>query len=290
VFTALDCIDYERCEYDVSRLISPDEKMDRPSTGAADEEAYYFEAGRSALECIDVSLRAARKPVSEVCRVLDLPCGHGRVLRYLRAAFPEAEVSACDIMRDGVDFCASTLGAVPVNSEEDPRKIHIARGAYDLIWVGSLFTHLDARLWWEFLEVFRDALSPGGLLVFTTHGRIPYRNIVGGSWAYGTTGRRRTLLLHDYERTGFGYVRYADSDGYYGISLQSPAWVLKQVTKHGGLRVVHFAEQAWHRHQDCFGCTRDHSPQYRADSSTIPLWKYIKHLLGEKRRDFKPVS
>jgi SAM-dependent methyltransferase len=280
VSTALDRIDFVKCEHDVNREISPHEKMGRPSEGSAEEEAYYFEAGRSALECIDISLRAARKPISEVRRILDLPCAHGRVLRYLQAAFPAAEVSACDIMRDGVDFCASTLGAVPIYSEDDPRKIPLARGAYDLIWVGSLLTHLDARLWGEFLEVFRDALSPGGLLVFTTHGRKTYRNILGGSWAYGISFYRKTFLLHDYERTGFGYVRYPD-EGYYGVSLQSSAWVLKQVAKHGGLRVVHFAEQAWHRHQDCFGCVRDDSPDYRAESLTIPRWKYVKHRLGE---------
>ena len=62
----------------------------------------------------------------------------------------------------------------------------------------------------------------------------------------------------------------ATSDSY-GVSLQSPAWVLKQLTKLGGLRVVHFAESTWHRHQDCFSCVRDDSVRYAADSSTIPV-------------------
>ena len=73
----------------------------------------------------------------------------------------------------------------------------------------------------------------------------------------------------------------ATSDAY-GVSLQSPAWVLKQFTKLGGLRVVHFAETTWHRHQDCFGCVRDDSVRYTADSSTIPRGKYLSHLLRDR--------
>ena len=64
--------------------------------------------------------------VADVKRILDLPCGHGRVLRYLSAAFPEAEITACDIMREGVDFCASTFGAIPVYSQDDPQQIPLA--------------------------------------------------------------------------------------------------------------------------------------------------------------------
>jgi trans-aconitate methyltransferase len=54
-----------------------------------DPEA-YFSVGRSALGCINVSLMAADLEPESVRTILDLPCGHGRVLRYLREAFPNA--------------------------------------------------------------------------------------------------------------------------------------------------------------------------------------------------------
>src|SRR5437870_5495298 len=90
--------------------------------------SHYLESGRAALT-------AAGK--TDVRRILDLPCGHGRVLRVLKAAFPGAALTACDIDRDGVDFCASRFGAEPVYSVEDPGRIPV-RGPFDLIWVGSL--------------------------------------------------------------------------------------------------------------------------------------------------------
>src|SRR5215470_6242471 len=127
-------------ELEIIRTISPNERM------APGDKGHYFRVGLSALESIRVSLQAAGKSAADVRHILDLPCGHGRVLRYLKAGFPAAEITACDLMRDGVDFCASTFGAVPVYSHDDPAKIPLGHNVFDLIWVGSLFTHFDADL------------------------------------------------------------------------------------------------------------------------------------------------
>src|SRR4029453_9635557 len=64
---------------------------------------HYFAVAQGALECIRVALLAAGK--QDVRSILDLPCGHGRVLRKLKAEFPDAALTGCDIERDGVDFC-----------------------------------------------------------------------------------------------------------------------------------------------------------------------------------------
>jgi SAM-dependent methyltransferase len=263
-------MDYDIIESTVNRTISPHDGM---FTG----ESYYFKVGRSALECVDISLRAARMNVCDVRRILDLPCGHGRVLRYLRTAFPEAEITACDIERKCVDYCASTFGAVPVRSEDDPHKIPIERGSFDLIWVGSLLTHLDSGLWSDFLDVFRSSLRPGGLLIFTTHGLQTYR---ANLEAYRRDFRSYATLLYDYEREGFGYEKYPDSDGYYGISLSSPAWVLTQLAKVGGLRTVHFGEMSWEYHHDCYACLRDDS--YQVAPSGIATHRYMLKYLYRK--------
>ena len=101
---------------------------------------------------------------------LDLPSGHGRVLRWIKAEFPDARLGAGDIDHDGVEFCAATFGATPVYGREDPADVEID-APYELIWCGSLFTHLPPERWEGFLALFERALVPGGLLVFTTHGR-----------------------------------------------------------------------------------------------------------------------
>ena len=101
-------------------------------------DGHYVSVGLSALRAIEDALGDAPAPPR---RILDLPCGHGRVTRVLRARFPEAAITVCDLDRGGVDFAAARFGARGVYSVEDFRALDLGE-AYDLIWVGSLVTHL----------------------------------------------------------------------------------------------------------------------------------------------------
>jgi SAM-dependent methyltransferase len=188
-------------ENDVIRIISANETMNREDLSFPDE---YWVAGRSALEAIGAGLDAAGKPVSEIRRILDIPCGHGRVMRYLKAAFPSAELTACDLLREGVDFCSSVFGAIPVYSHVDTDKIPLEHSVYDLIWVGSLFTHLDASQWKALLVRLTSSLREGGVLIFTAHGRYVYRSMKGleDSDSHGLPYWRVTKALYRYERSG----------------------------------------------------------------------------------------
>jgi SAM-dependent methyltransferase len=217
---------------------------------------HYFEVAESGLRCIRLAMTAAGK--EGATRILDLPCGHGRILRMLKAAFPEAELTACDIDRDAVDFCAATFGAMPVYSVENPDELQFGE-SFDLIWCGSLLTHLD-RGWWEgFLALFERALAPGGVLVFTTHGRhvanrLRKRNLKHG---LGLTEETTESLLSAYERNDFGFTEYAAQTGY-GISLASPAWICGLLAKRPSLRLVTFTERGFGARglQDSIGVVR----------------------------------
>jgi SAM-dependent methyltransferase len=239
---------------------------------------FYFFCGRSALDCIEKALDVASISPDRITRILDLPCGHGRVLRWLKAAFPGATITACDLLRGGVDFCSSTFGAVGLYSCDEPEAIRLEPGGFDLIWVGSLFTHLDAHLWVRFLTVFRKALCPGGLLVFTTHGREAYRRIVDkvdNTFSSGIGYWQRTHLLYRYERTGFGYVQYPGSESYYGFSLSHPAWVVRQLTEIEGLRIANVSERAWVTLQDVFTCVR--VPDSHGDMHRTSGMQHARH-------------
>src|SRR5438034_380941 len=64
--------------------IAPEDRMYRYNPG------YYFQAGRDALRCIRLAMIAGQ--VDSPRRILDLPCGHGRILRALKAGFSVAEL------------------------------------------------------------------------------------------------------------------------------------------------------------------------------------------------------
>jgi SAM-dependent methyltransferase len=177
------------------------------------------------------------------------------VLRSLKAAFPDAKLTACDIDRDGVDFCESTFGATGVYSSEDLNLVEL-NGSFDLIWVGSLFTHLPDAKWGHFLEFLSDRLAPSGLLVFTTHGPWYAEQVREESSPLGgVPPQGLTEMLRDYEETGFGFVAYPQSDDY-GLSLSAPANVTKRLQALNDLRLALYLERGWRGHQDVIACQK----------------------------------
>ena len=243
-------------EATLNRTLSPHEQMDFSGL------EHYFRVGRSALDVVLDGLRAAgRTEVGPtpygVKTILDLPCGQGRVLRYLRMAFPDAEITACDMSRDGVDFCAETFGAVPVYSCDDPEQVPLPRDHYDLTWVGSLLTHLEGPKWERFLRVFHSVMSPGGILIFTTHGARAHSFMAGRKFHYGHQEPALAELTAAYDRDGFGYVQYEGSAWQYGTSVARRDWVLDRINAVPGLTLVKHVEHGWDNHQDCFVCRRD---------------------------------
>ncbi|MGR8932191.1 MAG: class I SAM-dependent methyltransferase [Gammaproteobacteria bacterium] len=134
------------------RTISPKETM-----RAATEEA-YFNVSISAYHAIQRAIFSAGKNSESIRKILDFGCGHGRVLRVLSAGFPDATVTACDLLEDGVAFCHKTFGARPLKGFEDLNQIQVDE-KFDLIWVGSVFTHLPPDRWRDFLTFF--IVGPG---------------------------------------------------------------------------------------------------------------------------------
>jgi SAM-dependent methyltransferase len=204
-----------------------------------DDEMYngnldvYLAVGRSAIHVIDTALKATQSP--DPASILDLPCGHGRVMRHLRHRFPDARIVGCDLLRSGVDFCAKQYGATGIYSTKDPATIPV-EGTFDLIWVGSLLTHLDAPLWRPFLDFFTSKLSPSGLLIFTVGGRY-------------NTRRRQTIpsVAEGFDRDGFGYWERS-GDGY-GTAYASRPWVMSLLNEYPN-RLISYWERGWNDGQD----------------------------------------
>jgi SAM-dependent methyltransferase len=215
-------------------------------------EEHYFSVGRSALEAVRLAMLAAKR--ADFSRILDLPCGHGRVLRALKGAFPRAQLTACDLNRAGVDFCVENFGASGDYSDAEPAKIAL-KGPYDLIWSGSLLTHLSEGPYVEFLGLFARLLEPGGVFVATTHGRHVAARLRAGTHTYKLAPEALPGVVAQYDATGFGYADYPAGSGY-GISVNSPEWLLRKLSEVPGLRVAMFSENLWDGHQDVVACVK----------------------------------
>lgn len=237
---------FEQQPTNIIKQIHPDDVMYVPNG-----DAHYYGVGYSALKCVKLAMLAASK--SDLNAILDFPCGHGRVLRNFKAAFPNAEITACDLDKKAVDCCAELFSAIPFYSKQKPEEIKIDR-QFDLIWCGSLLTHLDSKYWLGFLKFFYEHLTKGGIVVFSVHGRYVAECFKNGH-NYGLPSHKVTSLLNDYQRQGFGYQDY-DGAANYGISVSSSAWVHSHLEALPNLRKLLYLEKGWDNHHDIVACER----------------------------------
>lgn len=209
---------------------------------------HYFLVGLSALRLIQQALDITGK--NQVTNILDMSCGFGRVLRFLSAVFPKAEITACDIETKGVDFCAKTFKAIPACSSKNFTSLSL-NAKYDFIWCGSLVTHLNAGSIIDLLEFFNRHLAPEGILVFTFHGRFVADRLKRRTKTYKLKEEDIDDLVTSFHKNGFGYADYPYRTGY-GISLTSPEWIRRKISRPGPLRELYFVERGWDNHQDTF--------------------------------------
>lgn len=223
----------------VCRTIHPDDQMWKGG------ESWYFPVGLAGLRLVQnaVSLSGLR----EVRTILDLPCGHGRVARYLRAGYPEAQLYFCDIDESGVDFCAQTFAGIGIVSKRNLNDVDLPK-PLDIIWVGSLFTHLDeahARTWLAYLC---EHLSADGVLVATFAGDFVAR-------LHKENPAFDAKAIADFEALGWGYAPYGVANDC-GQALSKPGKVIEIASSIAGVRILHFAERGWADRQDVLVLTK----------------------------------
>ena len=159
--------------------------------------------------------------------------------------FPDSAISASDIERAKQAFVVSRYGARPV--ECPPNFSKPLPEQYDLIFVGSLFSHLDAGLFERALDFFVGGLAPEGILVMTLHGRY-----TATALSAGRAHPRMLRTIDMFRRAGFSYVeqertRYGVS---YGTSFSSPSWVASLIERRAHATLLAYKERAWDNHQD----------------------------------------
>jgi SAM-dependent methyltransferase len=212
---------------------------------------HYLSVGLSARWCIDNALSRSCKNKS-VRSILDFPCGYGRVLRFLKVRFPNAKIVGCELDPMAVEFCKRVFSVRTIISNENLGTLSIPE-RFDLIWCGSLVTHLDEKRSSKILRFFYEHLAPGGICVVTTHGRTSVEWMHSKPEAYvGLSASAQQKLLSEFHEWGYGYADYESIVGY-GISVVSHERMVKLACSVGQWTESFFVEGGWDNHQDVYG-------------------------------------
>lgn len=208
--------------------------------------AHYRSDALSAIDNIEAALARAGRTWADVDACLDLPCGFGRVTRHLARRLDPKRIVACDLDRQAVRFCAAEFGVVPLYSTPDLRALRFPR-TYDLIFVGSLLTHLPPPRDRHALETLAGALAPSGVLVFSTQGTGCLEHL---AWYGHGIVDARAELERQLAARGVAFAPYPSHDAY-GVTLHDRDRLADELaTAFPELALLHFAERGWDRHQD----------------------------------------
>jgi SAM-dependent methyltransferase len=100
--------------------------------------------------------------------LLDFASGYGRLTRALLQRMPAERIWVSDIYAEAIDWQVRNFGVNGFASAPDPAALAHDR-KHDLIFVGSLFSHLPADLFRAWLARLHGMLTPRGVLAFSVH-------------------------------------------------------------------------------------------------------------------------
>lgn len=239
-------------ERGINQDLNPDDKelIDH----SEDHIRHYYSVGADAVRIIiNALLVNSRQPPQSI---LDFPSGSGRVTRHLRAFFPEARIVASDLYDYHLAFCREAFQIDCLLSQVNIGEIDFGE-KFDVIFCGSLLTHLPERLFLDTINLLGRSLSDSGIAVVTLHGRFS-DHLQATRPDFYIPDQYYEVAAESVRRTGFGYVDYTQNvlqgifnkDEGYGIALIRPHWVLRLLEPRTDLKLLGYVERCWDNHQD----------------------------------------
>ena len=201
---------------------------------------HYFSDGQKScakiMELISTFLEPA--PVGRNISMLEFASGYGCVTRHL-AKQHGYDVTSCDIHPAAIAFITEKIGLDAQLSTHRPADFAVDE-AYDVTFALSFFSHMPDATWGDWLAALLRAVRPGGLLVFTTHGRTSRQHF--GDPALDERGY---WFRPDSEQK--------DLDGSeYGQTIVTPAYVFRQLDPLSDAWPCFFQQAYWWEHQDVY--------------------------------------
>jgi SAM-dependent methyltransferase len=218
---------------------------DHPNVGAKAAEQYFRDGNNSCRKLKELLRSDTNRSPDEPFTLLEFASGYGCVTRHLKNVMPRADIVACDIHPQAMDFISSRFNVPVALSKSDPLEFDLGR-RFDVVFALSFFSHMPDRTFGPWLKALFRHVSPGGCLIFTTHGQVSLGKIWNNSIDLGPEGFwfASTSEQHD--------IDVAD----YGTAIASTAYVTRKIYRNLAAPVALISQGFWWEHQDVYVVAR----------------------------------
>jgi SAM-dependent methyltransferase len=202
---------------------------------------YYFSDGAESARKLQEIITRNTPPRREGSRysLLEFASGYGMVTRHLGGAVAGADIVSCDIHEQAVDFIRTTLHTNAQISRHVPEDLQLD-ARFDVVFALSFFSHMPEATFGRWLKALFNAVAPGGLLVFTTHGLASQK-------AFGD------IVIPE---NGFCFIANSEQDDLdaaeYGSAITTPDYVIGELFRMVRAPIREFRHAYWWGHQDLY--------------------------------------
>jgi len=200
----------------------------------------FLHSGEMVIADIEGALRSVGRSLEQIRTFLDFGCGCGRLIIALRKRRPDLDITGCDVDERGILWCRRHLqdSRCVVNGDMPPAPFE--NGSFDLIWCGSVFTHLDEARQDRWLAEMKRMLKPRGILLASVHG--PY------SWE----PRLPPWTIANLKKKGMIFARIGADDGIHPTWYQAAWHTEKYIRQHWAevFEILAYRERGLSDYQD----------------------------------------
>jgi SAM-dependent methyltransferase len=205
------------------------------------EEAlhYYFMDGQQSAKQLDELIKKFHPNPAGRLSLLEFASGYGLVSRHLKKYHEAYRLVACDIHDKAVEFLRDRIGIEAVLSASDPDRLPLNE-RFDVVFALSFFSHMPPTTWGRWVLRLFEAVADGGLLIFTTHGRVGWKQVnrpplaEEGYW-FSPVSEQKDLPVAEY-----------------GTMIVTPRYVLRQLERNVLAKPIFFQEAFWWGVQDTY--------------------------------------
>jgi SAM-dependent methyltransferase len=218
----------------------------------------YVEDGRGAARELETILADHGRPLGKFAAIYEFGCGSGRVLTQLGSA-SGTKLSGSDVDDQAISWLGAAYPTIDARPNEQGPPTTFEADSFDLVYSISVFTHLNERSQFAWLEEVARLLRPGGIALLTTHGPELFEAYRSGRRP-GMTSQQQSALRASppLDDAGFIFVaearsawnsrRYRGVESEYGLAFHSHRYVRDRWSTH--LEILDIVPAAINWHQD----------------------------------------